>query len=278
MSMPNAIYLSPVQQLPTPPQQQQLEAQGVLPGGCQRVQQLPPPFGHPGQNILSPPLSGPAQIPRYTGYPLVSGGVPDTMFRSTRLPPVGRQPSMAATMAQATPSSSSSSLISLNRKRHRGTSGPRKKRECPICHNFYSNLTTHKSIHNKGSKPYACTTCSRAFKRLNDLIRHEKCHLSKLGAWEYQCPFHPGQNSGVPRGQLCHQTGYFTRCDTYKNHLKAIHFKYPPNTLKSERSKVSGHCKECGMFFNSVQEWLKTHIENNACPKIINFNNSTKRR
>ncbi|GMG40301.1 unnamed protein product [Ambrosiozyma monospora] len=155
---------------------------------------------------------------------------------------------------------------------------PRKKRECPICHNFFSNLTTHKSIHNKDSKPFTCSTCQRAFKRMNDLLRHEKCHLSKLGEWEFQCPYHDptGGNNNSPMGsedvrtESCHHTGYFTRCDTYKNHLKAIHFKYPQNTLKSDRFKVSGHCKECGMYFDNVQDWLINHVETYQCPKMIN--------
>lgn len=162
---------------------------------------------------------------------------------------------------------SSSSSIQNSKPAHQ----PRKKRECPICHNFFSNLTTHKTIHNKDSKPFICSTCNRAFKRLNDLIRHEKCHLSQLGEWEFQCPYHPGADLlRSNRGEICHHTGFFTRCDTYKNHLKAIHFRYPPNTLKSERLRVSGHCRECGAYFDNVQEWLSKHIETNQCPKMIN--------
>ncbi|ODV86376.1 hypothetical protein CANARDRAFT_184188, partial [[Candida] arabinofermentans NRRL YB-2248] len=142
----------------------------------------------------------------------------------------------------------------------------RKKRECPTCHMFFSNLTTHKAIHNKDSKPFTCPTCSRSFKRLNDLIRHEKCHLSKIGEWEFRCPYYdPSKPNGLSV-EPCHHTGYFTRCDTFKNHLKAIHFKYPTNTLKSERQNVSGNCKECGQFFkNGVMEWLSDHVESGNC-------------
>lgn len=168
------------------------------------------------------------------------------------------------------------------------TYNPRKKRECPVCHKFFSNLTTHKTIHNEDSKPFSCNTCHRAFKRLNDLLRHEKCHLSKLGEWEYQCPFHPGkgaegetgtqaviqteaQTETVNAHEICHHTGLFTRCDTYKNHLKAIHFKYPHNTPKSSRGKVSGECKECGQHFNNVNDWMVDHIETGNCSKILSF-------
>ena len=144
---------------------------------------------------------------------------------------------------------------------------PRKKRECPICHKFYSNLTTHKTIHIKDSKPFICSNCSRPFKRLNDLIRHEKCHLSKIGDWEFKCPYYR-KDINNKEINSCHHTGYFTRCDTYKNHLKAIHFKYPPNTLKCNRINVSGNCRECGQFFINVNDWLNNHIENNQCASM----------
>ncbi|KAH3662262.1 hypothetical protein OGAPHI_005510 [Ogataea philodendri] len=146
-------------------------------------------------------------------------------------------------------------------------SHPRKKRECPICHNYFSNLTTHRATHIQDSRPFTCQTCSRSFKRLNDLMRHEKCHLSKLGEWEFRCPFFINDPAG--RSENCHHSGQFTRCDTYKNHLKAIHFKYPPNTPKSDRSKVSGSCRECGMYFNNVQEWLTTHVETKECTRKL---------
>lgn len=177
-------------------------------------------------------------------------------------------------------SSSNSNTTTTNNKNiiNSSTSGiskpnhlPRKKRLCSICNNHFSNLTTHKKIHEEDVKPYTCSTCQRPFKRLNDLMRHEKCHLSQLGQYEFQCPFHPGVNSVKSnRSEICHHTGYFTRCDTYKNHLKAIHFRYPPNTLKNDRLKVNGNCRECGEFFKNVQDWLVNHIENNQCPKIIN--------
>lgn len=62
----------------------------------------------------------------------------------------------------------------------------------------------------------------------------------------------------------CHQTGVFSRCDTYKNHLKALHFQYPPKTKKEERSSVPGSCKFCGKHFPDVEIWLNTHV-NKTC-------------
>ncbi|CCH58610.1 hypothetical protein TBLA_0A08200 [Henningerozyma blattae CBS 6284] len=58
----------------------------------------------------------------------------------------------------------------------------------------------------------------------------------------------------------CHQTGVFSRCDTFKNHLKALHFEYPPGTKKKDRLLVSGRCKHCGLKFKNVDVWLKTHV------------------
>ncbi|KAM3163842.1 C2H2-type domain-containing protein [Lachancea thermotolerans] len=58
----------------------------------------------------------------------------------------------------------------------------------------------------------------------------------------------------------CHQTGVFSRCDTFKNHLKALHFEYPPGTKKKDRSSVPGRCKQCGRHFANVGEWLSSHV------------------
>ncbi|GME80548.1 unnamed protein product [[Candida] boidinii] len=174
-------------------------------------------------------------------------------------------------IANANGVSSTSSSNSTNTT----VSTPRKKRECPICHNFYSNLTTHKSIHSRSDiKPYVCSTCQRGFKRLNDLLRHEKCHLSQLGEWEFQCPYH--KTDCEENESPCHHTGYFSRCDTYKNHLKAIHFAYPVNTQKCDRYKVEGTCKECHLSFANVQEWLVSHVESGNCKNIINHTSLKK--
>ncbi|CAB4257275.1 similar to Saccharomyces cerevisiae YDL048C STP4 Protein containing a Kruppel-type zinc-finger domain [Maudiozyma barnettii] len=62
----------------------------------------------------------------------------------------------------------------------------------------------------------------------------------------------------------CHQTGVFSRCDTYKNHLKALHFEYPPGTKKKDRSIVPGKCKHCGSKFENVDTWLNTHVGKNC--------------
>ena len=58
----------------------------------------------------------------------------------------------------------------------------------------------------------------------------------------------------------CHPTGVFSRCDTFKNHLKALHFEYPQKTKREQRSQVPGKCKHCGMKFPNVDIWLNQHV------------------
>lgn len=143
----------------------------------------------------------------------------------------------------------------------------RKKRECSECHRFFSNLATHKSTHlNPTARPHVCKICGRGFSRPNDLFRHFKCHWKKIGAdgGQFRCPF----KSGPHGDQCCHLLGIFSRCDTFKNHLKAIHFQYPGGTRKSERSLVPGCCRLCKKEFRNVDEWFSKHVENGECSFI----------
>lgn len=169
---------------------------------------------------------------------------------------------------------------------------PRKKKQCPLCGLFFSNLSTHKSTHlSPETRPFKCEVCSRGFARSNDLIRHKKLHwkdelnqesmdfVEKLKCLHelkgtYKCPFNSNlinldlglKGSGVETSDLpfetsnCHSTGIFSRCDTFKNHLKALHFEYPPGTKKKDRSKVAGHCKHCGQKFDNIEIRLKNHV------------------
>lgn len=189
---------------------------------------------------------------------------------------------------------------------------PRKKKQCPICHNYYANLSTHKSTHlTPEDRPHRCPVCERGFARNNDLIRHRKRHwkdelmspatstnngsskdksninsqaLSKQSQLRslhqikgtFKCPFnsnlikldmevYPHKNKILPfETSNCHQTGVFSRCDTYKNHLKALHFEYPPGTKKKDRGIVPGKCKHCGAKFENVDTWLNNHVGKNC--------------
>lgn len=142
---------------------------------------------------------------------------------------------------------------------------PRKKRQCPECKLFFSNLATHKSTHlNPTSRPHICEYCSRGFARPNDLFRHIKCHWKEIGSdkGQFKCPY-KNHTSGDHCG---HNSGIFSRCDTFKNHLKAIHFQYPNGIKKEQRAKSAGTCRMCQLSFDSVDDWLTNHLEKNKCP------------
>lgn len=142
---------------------------------------------------------------------------------------------------------------------------PRKKRQCPECKLYFSNLATHKSTHLKPtSRPHICKYCDRGFARPNDLFRHTRCHWREVGSnkGQFKCPY-KNHSSG---DNCCHSSGIFSRCDTFKNHLKAIHFQYPMGTKKDQRNKVSGNCRLCHKFFSTVDDWLVNHIEKSECP------------
>ncbi|CAI5756550.1 unnamed protein product [Candida verbasci] len=156
---------------------------------------------------------------------------------------------------------------------------PRKKRQCPECKLYFSNLATHKSTHLKPTnRPHICKYCQRGFARPNDLFRHVKCHWKEIGIDnQFRCPFkniqqHDGaRNIPIGPDHCCHNTGIFSRCDTFKNHLKAIHFQYPNGTKKDQRTKVSGKCRICQADFQNVDDWMHNHIEKNLCPYAINL-------
>lgn len=144
---------------------------------------------------------------------------------------------------------------------------PRKKRQCPECHLYFSNLATHKSTHLKPTnRPHLCKLCHRGFARPNDLFRHFKCHWKEIGAdkGQFRCPFKSG--AADSEDHCCHTLGIFSRCDTYKNHLKAIHFQYPSGTKKSQRNNVPGSCRLCQKQFTNVDDWITNHIDTNECP------------
>ncbi|KAJ8100713.1 hypothetical protein POJ06DRAFT_253501 [Lipomyces tetrasporus] len=131
-----------------------------------------------------------------------------------------------------------------------------RKQQCHECNGWYSNLAAHCATHlSYASRPHSCTICGRGFSRPNDLLRHQKSHQ---GDAPFCCPFHAAD----PR---CHPSGGFSRCDTYKNHLKAMHFDYPVGTKKKERQGAGGKCKACLMEFENADEWVSAHVESGQC-------------
>lgn len=160
----------------------------------------------------------------------------------------------------------SSSLLPKSPKD--GSWKPRRKRQCPECHLYFSNLVTHKSTHLKPtSRPHLCKLCHRGFARPNDLFRHFKCHWKEIGVdkGQFRCPF-KNKSLNSQEDHCCHTLGIFSRCDTYKNHLKAIHFQYPSGTKKSQRNNVSGSCRLCKKQFATVDDWIQNHIDAHECP------------
>lgn len=172
---------------------------------------------------------------------------------------------------------------------------PRRKKQCPMCLNYYANLSTHKSTHlTPEDRPHRCTICNRGFARNNDLIRHQKRHWKENNQIDlnmsehdklmtlhkikgtFKCPFnstliqldmemYPYKSRPLMfETSNCHQTGIFSRCDTYKNHLRALHFEYPPGTKKKDRNSTPGRCRNCGAKFNNADEWLNNHVGENC--------------
>ncbi|KAK9324853.1 hypothetical protein V1517DRAFT_315871 [Lipomyces orientalis] len=135
-----------------------------------------------------------------------------------------------------------------------------RKQQCLECNGWYSNLAAHCATHlSYASRPHSCTVCGRGFSRPNDLLRHQKSHQ---GDAPFCCPFHAAD----PR---CHPSGGFSRCDTYKNHLKAMHFEYPAGTKKKERQGAGGKCKACLMEFENVDDWISAHVESGQCNSLL---------
>lgn len=120
---------------------------------------------------------------------------------------------------------------------------------------------------------YSCDQCDSSFKVKSYLTRHMRKHNN---ANAFVCPFfEPNEllaDSGS--GTRCHHTGGFSRRDTYKTHLKALHFIYPPGTKSSERNSTRGRCAGCFEVFQSNADWLKDHIEGGQCKGIVDRNSS----
>lgn len=108
---------------------------------------------------------------------------------------------------------------------------------------------------------FECKHCNARFKVKGYLTRHLKKHSASKA---FKCPFYTEPKSGTSVTK-CHPSGGFSRRDTYKTHLKALHFIYPPGTRSAERSYTNGRCAGCFQYFENNAVWLETHIETGAC-------------
>ncbi|QLL30794.1 hypothetical protein HG536_0A06090 [Torulaspora globosa] len=106
---------------------------------------------------------------------------------------------------------------------------------------------------------FVCHYCDAKFRIRGYLTRHIKKHAIQKA---YHCPFF---NASAPSELRCHNSGGFSRRDTYKTHLRARHFVYPKGVKPQNRSKSSGHCSQCGQFFENTDKWVEQHIENGEC-------------
>lgn len=118
---------------------------------------------------------------------------------------------------------------------------------------------------------FKCPQCDAGFKVKSYLTRHMRKHNN---AKAFVCPFFEETEvedggSVAKNGTKCHPTGGFSRRDTYKTHLKALHFIYPPGTKSTERNTTGGRCAGCFEFFDSNIDWLKDHIEGGACKGTV---------
>ncbi|CCK68777.1 Stp2p KNAG_0B03350 [Huiozyma naganishii CBS 8797] len=109
---------------------------------------------------------------------------------------------------------------------------------------------------------YICHYCDATFKIRGYLTRHIKKHAIDKA---YHCPFF---NATLGTELKCHNTGGFSRRDTYKTHLKTRHFVYPNGVKPSDRSKSNGTCAHCGDYFESADKWIKEHIEGGQCSSL----------
>lgn len=137
-----------------------------------------------------------------------------------------------------------------------------------------SSANSHPDMMKKSSKVYICEYCGSEFRIRGYLTRHIKKHAITKA---YECPFFDAKSDSK-----CHPNGGFSRRDTYKTHLKARHFKYPPGTKSQDRTNTPGECGLCSKHYENNEEWVEKHIENGECEGLpkgfqIRIKNSRKK-
>ena len=138
-------------------------------------------------------------------------------------------------------------------------------------HKFYSTtMTPTQRVKKVSSVPtyHRCPFCQRQFMNKSYLSRHLKKHDAVK---DYKCPFF------APEHTKCHHlNGEFSRKDTFKAHLKSIHFIYPIGVSKSNRNESGGRCAGCFKEFSSNNEWIAQHIETEQCPGLAKYKDEKK--
>ena len=135
-----------------------------------------------------------------------------------------------------------------------------------ITNNIQVKKTTTTTTDGTTTSLFFCPypNCDSVFKVKGYLTRHLKKHNTNK---TFICPFY-GHDS------KCHPSGGFSRRDTFKTHLKALHFVYPAGTKSLERNSKSGRCGGCFLFFDNNADWLQNHIEAGLCTGVVNYRES----
>ena len=153
---------------------------------------------------------------------------------------------------------------------------------CPICQRGFArnnDLIRHKKRHWQDEVMAKATASAKvrgpkggSDAAVTEYMKHERLKSLHQIEGTFKCPYnsaliqldmemYPEKAQPLKYGTSnCHQTGVFSRCDTYKNHLKALHFEYPSGTRKKDRGSVPGRCKHCGESFDNVEVWLHDHV------------------
>ncbi|CCH62933.1 hypothetical protein TBLA_0I02770 [Henningerozyma blattae CBS 6284] len=128
--------------------------------------------------------------------------------------------------------------------------------------NYTSNSISSKNVNITGNNVNANT--SDQLKSLHNIKGTYKCPYNSTLV-KLDMEMYPFKAKSLNFQTLnCHQTGVFSRCDTFKNHLKALHFEYPQGTKRKDRLFSSGKCKHCGQNFPNVDVWLNYHVGKNC--------------
>nr|CAO98835.1 transcription factor [Nakaseomyces delphensis] len=111
-------------------------------------------------------------------------------------------------------------------------------------------------------KEFVCHYCDARFRIRGYLTRHIKKHALEKA---YHCPFYEINETPAKR---CHNSGGFSRRDTFKTHMKARHLVYPDGVKFAERQQSSAHCARCGAFIPKAARFVEDHLESGQCPAL----------
>lgn len=111
-------------------------------------------------------------------------------------------------------------------------------------------------------KEFVCHYCDAKFRIRGYLTRHIKKHALEKA---YHCPFYEANDNPSKR---CHNSGGFSRRDTFKTHMKARHLIYPEGVKFADRNQSTAHCARCGTFIPKASRYVEEHLESGQCPAL----------